>query len=269
MQKKLPEFEGLQTTLNGAVAEVELRRAPHNFFDAQLIGDLAGTFEHLSQRDDCRAIVLAADGESFCAGADFGDPNELDSDGNAPDAPDRDELAELYEQAARLFDCAKPVIAAVHGAAIGGGFGLAVMADFRVTCSEARFSANFSRLGIHPGFGLTVTLPRLVGPQKAGLIFATSRRWKGCEAFELGLADVLVAKDQVRTAAHKLADEIASNAPLSVQATRAVLRGDLASSVRRATPSELQIQTELRKTDDFREGIAAAKERRTPEFRGS
>src|SRR3546814_16476263 len=90
-----------------------------------------------------------------------------------------------------------PVIAAVHGAAIGGGLGLAVMADFRVTCSEARFSANFSRLGFHPGFSLTYTLPQLVGQQQANLHFYTGRRISGDEALRHGLAHGLVPPDKV------------------------------------------------------------------------
>ena len=85
-------------------------------------------------------------------------------------------------QAVRIFRDKKPIVAAVHGAAIGGGLGLAVSADFRVTCPEARFAANFTKLGFHPGFGLTATLPELVGKNNAELIFYTSRRVTGEEA---------------------------------------------------------------------------------------
>ncbi|MEO1695600.1 MAG: enoyl-CoA hydratase/isomerase family protein, partial [Pseudomonadota bacterium] len=244
-------------------------RPPLNFFDADLIGRIADETERLSGSPSCRVIVLAARGKVFCAGADFGDPETFDVNGDAPGAPTRADLARLYENAARLFACTKPIIAAVHGAAIGGGFGLAMMADFRVTCAEARFSANFNRLGIHPGFGLTVTLPRLVGHQKAALIFATARRFTGEEAVALGLADILAAQDNVRPAANELAQEIAANAPLAVQATRSVLRAGLSDAVRAATPSELEIQTELRRTGDFREGVAAAHARRAPTFTGT
>src|SRR5262249_59498352 len=107
----------------------------------------------------------------------------------------------------------KPIIAAVHGPAVGGGLGLAMAADFRVTCPEARFCANFTRLGFHPGFGLTVTLPAVIGETKAALMFYTSRRMSGEEAYAIGLADVLVPQDQVRDAAIKLAPEIRENSP--------------------------------------------------------
>ena len=91
-------------------------------------------------------------------------------------------MAPLYIEGNRLFRTKKPIVAAMHGAAVGGGLGLAMVADFRVTCPEARFCANFTRLGFHPGFGLTVTLPAVIGPTKAALMFYTSRRVPGDEA---------------------------------------------------------------------------------------
>src|SRR3974377_1745396 len=120
------------------------------------------------------------------------------------------------------------MIAAVHGAAVGGGVGLAMVADFRVACPEARFCANFTRLGFHPGFGLTVTLPAVIGQTNAALMFYPSRRLTGEEAYAIGLADVLVAQQEVRDAAIKLAGEIGANSPLGLVATRMTMRGDIA-----------------------------------------
>src|SRR6185437_3114082 len=160
------------------------------------------------------------------------------------------------------------IIAAVHGAAVGGGLGLAMVADFRVSCPEARFAANFTRLGFHPGFGLTVTLPLVIGSTKAAMMFYTSRRVTGDDAYAMGLADVLVPQDQVRAGAVKLAAEIAENSPLGLISTRATMRGDLADRVRAATEHELREQTALRKTDDFKEGVKATAERRVPNFIG-
>jgi enoyl-CoA hydratase/carnithine racemase len=100
-------------------------------------------------------------------------------------------------------------------------------------------------------------------------MFYTSRRVPGDEAFTMGLADVLVPQDEVRGAALKLAAEIAENAPLGLIATRATMRGDIADRVRRATEHELEEQTRLRKTADFKEGVKAVAERRLPNFTGS
>jgi enoyl-CoA hydratase/carnithine racemase len=247
------------------VALVEIRRPPSNFFDIPLIKEIAAAFESFDEDANIRAIVLAAQGKAFCAGANFGDGSTLDAQGRRPNEPGPG-VAPLYIEGNRLFRTKKPIIAAVHGAAVGGGLGLAMVADFRVTCPEARFVANFTRLGFHPGFGLTVTLPAVIGPTKAALMFYTSRRVRGDEAYAMGLADVLVPQDQVRSAALKLAAEIAENSPLGLVATRMTMRGDLADRVRKATDHELEEQTRLRKTTDFKEGVKAMAERRVPNF---
>src|SRR5690349_5277592 len=252
---------------SGHVALLEIRRPPNNFFDIPLIKEIAGAFESFDDDIHIRAVVLAAQGKAFCAGANFGDGSSLDAQGRRPNEPGPG-VTPLYIEGNRLFRTKKPIIAAVHGAAVGGGLGLAMLLDFRVTCPEARFCANFTRLGFHPGFGLTVTLPEAIGKQNAALMFYTSRRITGDDAFRMGLADLLVPQDQVRGAAQKLAAEIAENAPLGVMSTRATLRAGLAERVKAATAHELAQQTELRKTEDFKEGVRAMAERRVPNFAG-
>jgi enoyl-CoA hydratase/carnithine racemase len=257
---------GVETS--GFVTLVEIRRPPNNFFDIALIRELAGALEALDDDRSCRAVVLAAQGKAFCAGANFGDGSTLDQEGRRP-GEQAQPVAHLYMEAVRLFRTRKPIVAAVHGAAVGGGLGLAMVADFRVTCPEARFCANFTRLGFHPGFGLTVTLPDAIGKTNAALMFCTSRRLSGEEAYRMGLAQALVAQDRVRATAHELAAEIAQNAPLGIVATRATLRADLADRVARATEHELREQTSLRNTQDFKEGVKAMAERRVPNFAGT
>jgi len=252
---------------SGHVALVEIRRPPHNFFDIPLIKEIADAFESFDEDVNIRAIVLAAQGKAFCAGANFGDGSTLDGQGRRPNDPGPG-VAPLYVEGNRLFRTKKPIVAAVHGAAVGGGLGLAMVADFRVACPETRFCANFTRLGFHPGFGLTVTLPAVVGQTKAALMFYTSRRVTGEEAHAMGLADVLVPQQQVRDAAINLASEISENSPLGLVATRMTLRGDIADRVRKATDHELEEQTRLRKTEDFKEGVKAVFERRLPNFGG-
>jgi enoyl-CoA hydratase/carnithine racemase len=252
---------------SGHVALVEIRRPPNNFFDIPLIQEIAGAFESFDDDIDIRAVVLAALGKAFCAGANFGDGSTLDAQGRRPNEPGPG-VAPLYVEGNRLFRTKKPIIAAVHGAAVGGGLGLAMVADFRVTCPEARFCANFTRLGFHPGFGLTVTLPAVIGETKAALMFYTSRRVTGEEAYAMGLADVLAPQREVRDAAIKLAGEISENSPLGLIAARTTMRGDIADRVRKATDHELKEQTRLRETEDFKEGVQAVFERRRPNFKG-
>jgi len=262
-------FKDIGVEPTGHVALIEIRRPPNNFFDVALIQEIATALETLDEDVNCRAVVLAAQGKAFCAGANFGDGSTLNKDGQREGELNREKVVQhLYIEGNRLFRTKKPIVAAVHGAAVGGGLGLAMVADFRVACPETRFCANFTRLGFHPGFGLTVTLPLVVGPTKAAAMFYTSRRVRGDEAYAMGLADVLVPQEQVREAALKLAAEIAENSPLGLISTRATLRGDLADRVLKATEHELKEQTVLRRTDDFKEGVKATAERRLPNFIG-
>jgi enoyl-CoA hydratase/carnithine racemase len=167
-----------------------------------------------------------------------------------------------------LFSTELPIVVAVQGAAVGAGLGLALAGDFRVAAPEARFAANFTKLGFHPGFGLTYTLPRLVGRQHAARMFLTGDRFNAEAAREMGLVDEIAPLDQLMARAHALAGSIAENAPLAVRSTRNTLRADLSTAVRAATDHEFVEQQWLMKTDDFREGLKAVGERRPGDFKG-
>lgn len=259
-------FDDIEVTIQGHVAIIEIQRPPHNFFDYSLIQQIASAMEGVDKDTNLRAAVLCAQGKSFCAGANFNSDGTSSNQSGGSDTADRS--SHLYVEAVRLFATKTPIVGAIQGAAIGGGFGLSLVPDFRVACPEARFAANFTRLGFHPGFGLTHTLPSLIGHQKASLMFYTSRRIKGEEAYQWGLADMLVPLDEVRQSAISLAEEIAENSPLGVIETRATMRQGLADRVRKATDHELVVQNKLRATEDFKEGIRAVAERRVPNFKG-
>lgn len=256
------QFGDINVTLDNHVAIVEIQRPPYNFFDVALIEDLADAFDAMDAEADCRALVLAAQGKAFCAGANFSSgPSVLEqSDGKGRNP--------LYVAAVRLFSNQKPVVGAIQGAAIGGGLGLALVSDFRVTCPQASFGANFTKLGFHPGFGLTHTLPAIIGQQRAALMFYTGRRIKGDQACDWGLADILTSADQVRSEAIALAQEIASNAPLAVVSVRATLRQGLTEMLNAVTDHEASEQDWQRLTEDFKEGVASVAERRAGVFKG-
>ncbi len=240
------------------VGLIELQDPPHNFLTADQVGSVADALEGFGRDTGIGAAVLAAQGRSFCAGANFGGGD--DRLRNSPQ--------DLYAQAARLCEIPIPFVAAVHGPAIGGGLGFAMAATFRVTCPEARFSANFVKLGIHHGFGLSVTLPELIGPSRAARVLLTGRRYNGEEATELGMADVCVPADRVRETAFELAAEIASGAPLAIRSITKTLRAGLADRVRAATDHEAAEQGKLFATEDAREGMKAVSERRDGRFVG-
>lgn len=248
-------------TTAGHVATLTFARPPANHVSIELLRDLADALGEVDADPALRATVLRSEGRVFCAGADL--------DPAAETAPaDSDFTSALYAQAIRLFETRKPMVAAVQGAAVGAGLGLALACDFRVAAPEARFCANFVQLGFHAGFGISATLPRVVGTQRAHLMLMTARRVGGALAGEWGLADRVVPLAELGDAAHALAAEIAANAPLAVEETRRTNRAGLVELVRATTAHEGARQAQLRETADFREGIAAVAERRPGRFVG-
>jgi 2-(1,2-epoxy-1,2-dihydrophenyl)acetyl-CoA isomerase len=244
--------------MTSGVGTVEFCRPPHNYFDADLIARIADAYDELGHEVRCRAIVLASTGRHFCAGADFSDSSWGGGD-----------LQRLYEQAARLFDAKVPVVAAVQGRAIGGGLGLALSADFRVASERTVFVCNFARLGLHHGFGISVTLPAVVGQQRALEMLYTGGESGGNAAIAMGLCDHLAPSDEhIRSTALEAARAIAQSAPLAVRSIRQTMRGHLAEVVRASAAAEALEQEWLFKTEDFFEGVRAARERRDPRFTG-
>ena len=250
----------LITKLEEGIGHVIINRAPNNHFDAELIGQIADFLEDMDNTSDCRSIILSSLGKHFCAGADFTRSSYKE---------ESDPYERLYDEAVRLFKTKKPVIAVIQGAAVGGGLGVALSADFRIACNESRFSANFSKLAFHQGFGTTITLPRVIGAQKAKWMLLTSARVKGDEAYKIGLADFLVPKEDLMKKAKELASEINTAGPLGVQAIRETIKGDLVAEVEKIVKWELSEQNRLRETEDFKEGIKASLERRNPDFTGN
>ena len=252
-------FTDIGVDISDYIATIEIRKPPNNFFDVSLIGQIADAFEGLDAEDSCRVILLCAQGKHFCAGNDFSKP--------AADVTRHDgHKNPLYAMGVRLFQTKKPSVGAIQGSAIGGGLGLALATDFRVASPEARFSANFSLLGFHHGFGLTMTLPRLIGQQQANLMLYTGRRLTGDQALALGLCEYLVPLEELRPRARELAAEIAAAAPLAVQSIRATMRAGMAEGYAKATDHESNEQARLRLTEDFKEGTAAVAARRPGMF---
>ncbi len=241
------------------VATVEMHRPPSNFFDTPLIRNISDAYRWVDEEMKGWAIVLCSEGKHFCAGADFhgaSDAEPLDEHG----------AGSLYAEAVRLFSAETPVVAAVQGAAVGGGLGLACSADFRVASPDARLSANFARLGFHQGFGLSVTLPLILGHQRSLDLLYTGRRLTGEEAAAIGLVDQMVPPEHLRDAAHAMAADIARSAPLAVRSIRKTLRGYLPAAIREITRHEDAEQVRLRATRDFAEGVSAYGERRDANF---
>lgn len=240
------------------VSTITFTNGRNNYFDYELLEELTTQVEAADEYG-ARAIVLRSGAKHFCAGMKF-QPHNLVHGGGA----------HIYDDIVpRLFEQSLPIIAEIDGAAVGGGFGLALMADFRVASPRARFAANFARIGVSNGFATTATLPRLVNHQIAAELLYTGRRVSGSEAREIGLCDALAESEQVSTVAHDMAYDIASSGPLAVKSIRESLRYELLQDLPAVLQLERTEQDRLRRSNDFAEGVAAYSERRAPTFTAS
>jgi len=257
--------ESVSVEIRGPVAELTFSHPPNNHVSTDLLREIADHLHALDAEASVRVVLLASEGRVFCGGADLVAPGGLGEARTSGADPTR----RFYDQAIRMFGSAKPIVAAIQGAAVGAGLGIAVAADFRIASTEARFAANFVKLGFHPGFGLSHTLPALIGAQNARLMFLTGRRIKADEALRLGLVDSVVAPEDLTDAARALADEIAQNAPLALISTRRTLNAGRQAAVEATLLREHAEQTALKLTADYAEGVASVFERRPARFRGA
>lgn len=249
--------KAINITSENHVYTVALSNGRFNHLDLNILKELHGILNELSHNDDCRAIILSSKADCFCAGADFR---------SVEGQIDIASVKEFYSVAKNLFLCKKPIIAAINGAAIGAGLGLALVADFRVAGDGARFSANFTRLGIHPGFAVDFTLPRVVGRQNAAKLMYTSTRINAEQAYKIGLVDELA--EDVMKSARDLAEDIAASAPNAVQTLHETLRIGLYEGVRKSLERSVSLQEPQFKMKDFVEGVTAMSQRRIPVFIG-
>jgi enoyl-CoA hydratase/carnithine racemase len=215
---------------------------------------------------DLRCLIVTGTGACFSAGADFKSTVQRDAD--AHQAPS-DRSYAMYEPFLSLLDIAAPVIGALNGHTIGGGFGLALVCDLRIGARDARYGANFVKLGLAPGMAISYLLPRLIGVARASELLLTGRLVDGTEAEHIGILNRAVAADDVLPEALALARTIADNAPIAVRATKRAIQRGLELHVRDAARLEAYAQAESLRTDDAREGIAALLAKRPPKFTGS
>jgi enoyl-CoA hydratase/carnithine racemase len=218
-----------------------------------------------ARASDIRCLIVTGTGSCFSAGADFKSTAQR---GEGQRAPNERSYA-MYEPFLSLLDVAVPIIGALNGHTVGGGFGLALVCDMRIGARGAKYGANFVRLGLSPGMAISYLLPRLIGVARANELLFTGRLVDGAEAEQLGILNRAVAADDVLDEAVALARTIADNAPVAVRATkRAIYRG-LDLQVRDAARVEAYAQAETLQTGDAREGIAALLAKRPPRFTGS
>jgi enoyl-CoA hydratase/carnithine racemase len=211
-----------------------------------------------------RVVVITGTGACFSAGADFKSIVQRDDPTRVPE----EKSYAMYEPFLGVLDLEVPVIAACNGHAVGGGFGLSLVCDLRIGAREARYGANFAKLGLHPGMAISYLLPRIVGVQRAAELLFTGRLVDGEEAARLGiLLEALPAAD-VLPRALELARTIADNAPTALRLTKRTFYRGLGWDVRAGARGEAGPQAATLATADAAEGIAALLEKRAPKFTG-
>ena len=239
-----------------------------NSMTAELLDAFSAALAEARAVSSLRCLVITGTGACFSAGADFKAILQREpAPGARPLAPHERSLA-MYQPFLAVLDVDIPVIGALNGHAVGGGFGLALCCDLRLAAREGRYGANFARLGLHPGMAITHLLPRLVGAARAAELLFTGRLVDGDEAARLGLVNDVVPAAEVPARARALAETIAANAPGPLRTIKRALFASLATAAREAALAESFAQSESLATADAAEGIAALLARRAPSFTG-
>jgi enoyl-CoA hydratase/carnithine racemase len=248
----------------GAIGVLTLNRPDNrNSMTPELLDAFAAASAQ-ARAADLRCVVVTGTGTCFSSGADFKSTVQREGGHRAPN----ERSYAMYESFLSLLDIAVPVIGALNGHTVGGGFGLALVCDLRIGARDARYGANFVKLGLSPGMAISYLLPRLIGVARASELLLTGRLIDGAEAERLGILNRAVAADDVLGEALALARAIADNAPLAVRATKRAIQRGLDLQIRDAARLEAYAQAETLATDDAREGIAALLAKRPPKFTG-
>jgi len=247
------------------VGLITLNRPDHrNAMTPELLDAFSEAIERAKAEPRNRCLVITGTGKCFSAGADLRSSMQRSDLGK----PSREASFAMYEPFLKVLDVEVPVIAAMNGHTVGGGFGLALLADIRVANVDAKYGVNFARLGIHSGLGISYLLPRLVGAAYASELLFTGRLIRGSEALRIGLVTHAEEADEVLPTAMQLARAIAGSAPQAVRQMKASIRRGLRWEIREAALEEAALQAASLETEDAKEGVAAILEKREPEFVG-
>ncbi len=248
----------------GTITQIQLNRPENrNSMNSDLMAAFFNAVEAVKKDKEARCLIITGSGKTFCAGADFkagGDEDLLQAPNTA--------VMNMYRPFLELQQLSIPIIGALNGHAIGGGFGLSLMCDIRVANKGAKYGASFARLGLHSGMAISYLLPRLVGLPQANELLFTGRLIDGVQSLEIGLVNYAEEEDQVLPRARQLAEEIAASAPVAVSMMKRSIYRGLDWDPMAAAEWEAHCQSRTFEMDDAKEGITALLEKRDPVFKG-
>lgn len=256
-------------TKSGAIATLTLNNPERrNAMTTKMVETFPSLLADIAGDNAIRVAIITGAGKDFCSGADFSMiPNLSQKLGGGADAASNAARL-IYDTFLGLLDLPQPTIAAVNGAAVGGGLGIALACEIRVVANEAKLGANFSRLGIHPGMGISRILPAIIGPEAAAELLLTGELIDGAQAVRLGLARYAVPREQVLAQAQAVAQRIAAAAPLATRAIKQTLAAERKRLVTDVLDREAALQAQLSQSADAREGVMAMMQKREPDFKG-
>lgn len=261
----MSELEFVKYEIKDHVGCLTIDRPPVNALGRRLVSEIAVTAQHANQDildKKLRVLIVRGEGKHFCAGADLKERKEI------PESQVESVVQGIRGAVQAIAEVNVPTIAMVHGSALGGGLELALAADMRVLSENATMGLRETTLAIIPGAGGTQRLMRLIGYARAMEWIATASLFSARECLEQGLANRVVPEAELLDTTMLLAETIAANGPLAVQAAKEAMRRGLDLSLTEGLAYELECYRRIIPTNDRREALAAFGEKRTPSFRG-
>ncbi|MDZ7697467.1 MAG: enoyl-CoA hydratase/isomerase family protein [Deltaproteobacteria bacterium] len=250
--------------IRGHIAQITFNRPENrNSMNEETLPAFRDALNQAREDRDLRCLIISGSGNTFCAGADF-KSGLFDQDDRLP----HQRLMDAYGPFLDVGKLDIPVIAAMNGHAVGGGFGLTLMCDIRIARRESRYGANFARLGLHSGMAVAYVLPMVVGLPRASELLFTGRLITGKTAADIGLANYALDGEAVLEKAWELATEIAACAPAAVQMIKKAVRRGIRWDPRDAAEIDALYQSRTFEMADAKEGIGALLEGREPVFQG-
>ena len=257
-------YNTIQLAYDSGIAVIMLNRPDkRNAISFQLVDELMSALDEI-QKSTAQVVILSGAGKAFCAGMDLDELKSLlgkTHDGNVADSA---RMAAMFR---RLYEFPKPTIAAVNGAAIAGGTGLATMCDFTLAVPDAKFGYTEVRIGFVPAIVSSILVWQ-VGHKVARALLLSGRLFDAAEAHRYGLINEIVPQDRLLARARELADQILENSPASVCATKKLINGFIAKQLDQQIVDAIEDNARIRTTDDFREGLTAFLEKRKPAWSG-
>jgi methylglutaconyl-CoA hydratase len=258
------QFQSLQLAYDAGIATITLNRPEkRNALSFQLLDEFFWVMDEIEQ-SDAQVVVVTGTGKAFCAGMDLEELKTLTGKSHAENVEDSKKMAQIFR---RLYEFPKPTIAAVNGAAIAGGTGLATMCDFTLAVPEAKFGYTEVRIGFVPAIVSSILVWQ-VGHKIARDLLLTGRLFDAAEAYRFGLVNEVVEPEMLMERTQELARQLIDNSPTSLRLTKKLINGFISADLDTQIDQAIKENAAIRQTADFREGVTSFLEKRKPKWSG-